>query len=753
MFLEARLLHLGDFCRKIMMLVGLIALSLGNAYAQQNIEDLSDQEFNEIKSSIDPFVDKHLPKVTQELSSGDTSHISVLFEKVAKDTNQVSKSNQAILKAEQDKLNNSLGLGIRADYRENLNRGAFTIESGGFYKRRAKFQFSWDVLKNGLVENQNDAKRKENELAISKLRETNKLKKESVNKLFATIVYLFNMEKYQHLVKRKKILNKQLALQQKLFNKNMVLWDNVVSTISKKNETESMLKNFNNYNEQFNEQFKEELKDKRPLTASADAGNRNALQKSENHNPMVEDSLTDQNKAELLPIVDIDIQKAISDVKNEQHRDSILDLRKRNFDLAYDPLTELSLSASIDYNIYNNPELYQLESGRQTATRDFFSFGVTFSAPIPFGIQRKQKIKQAKIDRLKNIEEDKAGSKVKEVMNYYYEYQYKLKDYIEFYHKRSRLLEKIRQSTTKATLDRDYYNPVELLNRMELLSTVNFELFDIKQQMYLKLLQIYPYLNNYSLAEVCEPIDVGKLADKRMIDKSVYIWSKGFAEYDNDVLIDYLKNQRIKRVMLSLGAGDRNLKPKARVFIASAKKNDIKVDLMIGNNYLFLEKRRDKLRYFIEEASELGVGGVHLDVEPHANDEWKGRRSTYMELYAEMVKYANGRASEHDLDLSVSVPLFYNKEILQQVYDYTDKVFLMAYKQKDTEYLKRKIIKELDVDTAKTVIALRAKDFEMNYGIEKFMVELYHKTDIRDYAVHDLRDLIKLQNFKPGKRR
>ncbi|PSR05710.1 MAG: hypothetical protein BRD49_04310, partial [Bacteroidetes bacterium SW_10_40_5] len=270
--------------------VGIIILclftALDHTQGQDQIKSLSSEEYEAIKSRIEPFIENNLPKVQEDLSKGDTANLPKLYDLQEKDSSLI-KADENLLNAKRNQLKEDIGLQLRGNYLENLEQGVVDIESGGFYKRRAQLGLKWDILKNGLLDNKYDAKALKNDLVLNKFQQEQEIKKESYSRLFNTIIYTFNKAKTEKLEQRKAILDRRVDFQRKLFNYNMVLWDEVVETISKKSETQNMLKNNQNYNEGIQTNVNKDI------------------------------------DAKALPVIDIDVEKVIDDIQNESVKDSL----------------------------------------------------------------------------------------------------------------------------------------------------------------------------------------------------------------------------------------------------------------------------------------------------------------------------------------------------------------------------------------------------------------------------------------------
>jgi len=212
---------------------------------------------------------------------------------------------------------------------------------------------------------------------------------------------------------------------------------------------------------------------------------------------------------------------------------------------------------------------------------------------------------------------------------------------------------------------------------------------------------------------------------------SIYIWSKGFNEYNNSFINKILKENNITNVILSSSA-EQN-KTKFLDFIKNKK-----YELIISNNnYIFPEKREDLLNK-IKTLSQY-TSTIHLDIEPHTFDDFKENNTTYYEYYIDMLK--DIKKNFPNITINISIPTFYDLNYTTQMKQYTDKIYLMAYEFKNYSQLKRRVDRYKNLNI---VITLSYKDFNNSQQLFNTIKQL--KTDYKNFAIHHLRGLISLLN-------
>ena len=163
---------------------------------------------------------------------------------------------------------------------------------------------------------------------------------------------------------------------------------------------------------------------------------------------------------------------------------------------------------------------------------------------------------------------------------------------------------------------------------------------------------------------------------------------------------------------------------------------------MIGSNKLLntgIAGFLDTLKLNLNLAQ---IKGIHLDIEPHTFDDFKENKEQYFKKYINVLKQAKQFADNNKLELSVSIPLSYPDEILNEINSVCNQVYLMAYENVDPDFISRKTTEEKAILKNKCVLALRTKDFDNRTSMD----ETFKKLGFEKTAYHDLDDLIKFDN-------
>ena len=603
-----------------------------------------------------------------------------------------------LARARQEALIRDVGLSFYSSYVHNFQPGIFDSEDV-IFRNRLNFGFDWSILGNGLTANKRRADQLGKEIRINELYEEKSKKEENYIYNYNYIIYLFNKSQKEYLDRRFDALKKYLDLVSKLYLVRTTSWEDVLDIKSKKEQVRSQLSNLNNYNQGFDSAYL-------------------ALE------------FNDSISGSSLPLLDLVPEQIFSNVKSDSLNRQILDLEKQRLDLQYAKGKDLGLRSYVRYNIFDS---------QNTGTRTYGSVGLTFSAPL-FGNKQSEEIKIRELGVLVNFLGQQTTSRNNELMNHYYEYQYTLKQFIQFYGNRELSLEKLRKEITRDYLNDAQYTPLRSIMLLDELYTIEFDLLDIKQKLYLKLLKIYTLLNEPDPNAFTIPVDISNYFDRMAGIRSIYIWSDEANSIENGFLTKYAINNDISSLMVSFGKTD---KVKLNDLFGQASSENIIVNGLIGENSYAQHGYSEELDNKITEFLQYPFNGLNLDIEPHALDDWESRKEEYLDNLVSALKGIRDRLPKSK-KLSISIPVFYPKETLAKLFVIADEVVVMCYEQPVIEKLLNSLEEEVALGKKKMVLAIRADDFSDRLALEDFVKRLISATEIDRIAIHDLGRLIEL---------
>lgn len=602
-------------------------------------------------------------------------------------------------------LKQDIGLDGTASYLENFNPG-LNSDDNLIYNRRFQAGLDWNILSDGYISNRYKQQILKNENVINSLKPKAQMNGDDYIAISHKIIYAFNIHKIKLLQKRQQIIDDKITIANELYLLKHLPRIELLNIMQQQVDIGSRNQIYKSYNEQL------------------------AMQIDENTLPR-----------NVLPLFDVDISKAFSFSDNKAVNDSILKLQIENLELAHKSLSDIRLNTQLRYNYY---DLVSTTS----ANRNFLSAGLGVSVPIPLGIKGNKELINAQAKLLEYQQKENASADQTDLLNLFYEFRYKLKQYNNFYEKHKRYEELIRVERVKDKFSDFEFNPLSALNLLDELLSVDIEMLDLQQEMYLQLLDINAKIPGSDVSSFIRPYKLDTLAiAHEKINKALYIWSEAQLKYNPQYIEEYIRLNKISTAIISLRK-DQSNKQEANALFAKLASSGVKSELLIGNNKLLSSK--DPALYFdsLTNGMDLAaVSALHLDIEPHVLKDYDTNKEKYLNQYIELLKKTNSYCSQKGLKLSVSIPVFYPEPILKEIYAQSDNVYLMAYEHPTADFIIKKVKEEFAIDPAKTVIALRAKDFKNRNECENLINELSKTLTPSRFALHDLETFVKLDEL------
>ncbi|MFT4753141.1 MAG: hypothetical protein ACI85Q_000679 [Salibacteraceae bacterium] len=632
---------------------------------------------------------KNLPPISQKNPEPDVSLESL---------------RQDVLLNEAKTADGDIGLGIRGDYMYNLEPG-IGFEDNLFYEQKFRVGLEMDLLNGGYFANHDKARIKYNELEIRKRQSSEETKKEDRYLKWHNIIYQFNRNKIEILKSREQLAANRVSMATKLNYLKYMSQKDLINTISSHAEIQSMLNIYRSYNEQL---------------------------ASELH---MNDSVINQ-----YPLIDIDYSYSYK-LMTSDDPDSIAELIIENIRLADKTINNFKVKPFASYNFYD------LVSSNPSY-RSYFSVGLTVAAPLNFNSKNRADLRAAKTN-LALVPSVSTPEVQQDVLTQFYEFRYKLKQYTSLYHKRENYKELIRQERVKHAISPINFNPISALKLMDDLMQVDIEMIDTKQQMYLKALNIYTDLPYSKAQELIYPIELSKSTnrDSKHIN-SIYVWSSTILKNDPSVLAHYINLNPFSRATISLN-NKLEARNKTFQFIDFLVAENIEVEIMIGNNKLINGGFDAYIQKLTIDVDWTKITGIHLDVEPHINNDWHENKIAYLAKYHLLLESASAFCTKNGLTLGVSIPTHYPEEDIYKIFKVVDRVYFMCYENVKTDYIVRKTEK---YPTKKKYIALRTNDFNNRLEMEDKFIELNKKTKVAGYLVHDLGSLLEFDSNSLNKK-
>ncbi|MCX6296512.1 MAG: hypothetical protein NTX97_10675 [Bacteroidetes bacterium] len=631
--------------------------------------------------------------------------IPELYSIKASDSLSIADYQNKVNDAKIHALKQNLGLEGTANYLENFNTG-FNADDILAYNRRLQAGLDWNILSDGLVNNRYKEQILKNENIINSLKPITKLNGNDFITVSHKIIYSFNIQKIKLLQKRQQIIDDKISIANELYLLKHLPRLDLLQIMQQQVDIASMDQIYKSYNDQLSLQINESTLPKK-----------------------------------VLPLFDVDISKAFSFSENNSMNDSILKLEIENLELAHKPLSDVRLNTQLRYNYYDL-------SKTTNVSKSFISAGLGLAVPIPLGIKANKEVISAQAKLLEYQQKENASTGERDLLNTFYEFRYKLKQYNNFFEKRKKYEELIRIERVKEKFGDFEFNPLSALNLLDELLAVDIEMLDLQQDMYLQLLDINSKIPGSEVSAFIKPYssDTMKVVREKT-EKAMYIWSEAQIKYTPEYIEEYLRLNKISTAIISLKKDNSNKTEALNLFSKLASKG-IRSELLVGNNKLLSSK--DPSIYFDSLTNGLDltmISAIHLDVEPHVLNDYDTNKEKYLNQYIDLLKKTKLYCAQKGLKLCVSIPVFYPEVTLKEIYAQADLVYLMAYEHPNAGFIIKKVKEEFAIDADKTIIALRAKDFKNRMECEQLIKELNTTLNATKFALHDLETFVKLDEL------
>lgn len=220
--------------------------------------------------------------------------------------------------------------------------------------------------------------------------------------------------------------------------------------------------------------------------------------------------------------------------------------------------------------------------------------------------------------------------------------------------------------------------------------------------------------------------------------RALYMWSDEFRRRSNDFIVELARARKVERLVVT--AGQNTPMEKVRALQAQARKNDIATELLLAANHWARPGGVERARTRIEHL-DLRGSALHLDVEPHTFDDFDQREEELLGRYLKILRAA--RSIIGDRKLMVSVPLFWPDRVYRDIAKIVDRVYLMAYGEKETRQRARQTLEAARFFSPdQRVVALRPEDFADPWALDQAISTLQEVVEADRFALHDLESFL-----------
>lgn len=596
-------------------------------------------------------------------------------------------------------IGKDFGLKLTGSYATNISNGVLedsrnTLDSSSYVG------LEWELLKDGYFGSGTDKERQLGEIRLHEVLARRAAVDELFGRSYYRAIYLFNLAKMRMLSERLAELGGYIETARKLYHLRLFQWEEIIRLEQERASVQTMLRNYLNFNRTFSSE---------PATILPDSANN-------------------------LPVLDIDIGAVLGKTGKDTFYDDMIDAERQRL-----KRPESYLLAETNLRVFARYNMDNLFAG---GMRDSVAAGISIRVPIPAS-GRDYSRADALETRLAelNVEKRREGD-LNRLRDAYYEYQYKLSDYLKLAHKKQLVGERIRREEVRRGYNDPQYSPVNMMQYLDEQFAVEFESIEVKQMLYLKLLEIQRIAGGEAVLDHATVVRNTGEPNRYRGERSVYIWSAAVNGIDTGFLAMYLAHQEMRDVMVS--GGEKTDTAKLAALLAKARAAKMKMHALVGSNELIRPENLARFAQIAEQARSLGFDGVHLDVEPHTLPQWREKKDELLTGYIAMLRAAREATAAAKLELGVSIPVFFPEETLREMAPLADRIYVMAYEMTDIEKLKRKVREEIDAFGPKTVIAVRTKDFATRLTMEEFIGRVIDATGVSRIAVHDVHGMIEL---------
>ncbi|MEO1514615.1 MAG: hypothetical protein AAFV95_06370 [Bacteroidota bacterium] len=466
------------------------------------------------------------------------------------------------------KLKKDVGLDIKGQFFYNHDP-LFDFTDGDieqqFYTARLRAGVEWQMLREGFFGHRNKVKQLEHQQKIAELEEYIDSNKDDLYYRYNLFIYFFNRAKIALLRERRQQLSEELELLHKVYYLKGILYEVVINARSRLEQIDVKITNYASYN--------------RLIDSTLFAGDMGI------HYDVRE-----------LPILEIDLDRLVQDRQRNELEDSLKLMYRRIEELKQNPVHDFS----VKLGFYHNTG-FERDDG--ISDRTYSSWALSFSMPTNALFQRKSREAAviAQTDYLDQFNEYEQLNNKTEIINHYYEYQYKLQQYVEFMHKEMLYREKIR---VEAVTQRDYvdiFRSLQTLKYLDLLRQVQLEMLDLKQQMYLLLLRIYGKSHQRSLLPFVRNIQLADYYERLPANRTLLLSHKDLQQYNTYFIKNYMLSNDFEKLILQTSS--TAIHPEVKKLKTLLEENGVEVYVMTDNRRLIkgITKAAESMGTFLNQ--------------------------------------------------------------------------------------------------------------------------------------------------------
>ncbi|RLD39411.1 MAG: hypothetical protein DRI74_00840 [Bacteroidetes bacterium] len=637
---------------------------------------------------------------------GDTVYLNALFT-ANYGSNDVAEAYKNDVEARIKSQRGDIGVNFKADYSENFKPG-FSSDEDIYYKRRFYFGVEWNVIKGGFLASRAKANALEKEYYLKDIDAQKREDAENYRYIFNYINYIFNKQKIDVLHERSGLIEQQLKFTTELYHLRYVGWENVLKVRAKLEDLNQQITQLENFNKHIPNSIPDTL-------------------------------LTSQYSAKNLPLVDIDLDKLMKIYHNNETTDTIAALKLAMFSDGMKWWQDISLRPYLRYNLYIDP---------LNASRRFGSGGVSLSVPLRFKNKENLISAQKRIYQAESMSVSQAGDN--ELVNYYAEFAFKLKQIKDFYYKKLFADELIRKELVKKDYQDIGFNPIFTLSLIDDKKNIEAEIIDIKKRLYIQLVQMAFYLDEKSPLAFVEILNPRDFTSRYKTGVQIFVDNATFQGMSNADLVNYLWKNEFRDVVLEIDSW--NLSPKIGDLIEKASRDHIyfTLNMKIPDGQTYPDVNGDLQQ--ISKINNQYISGLHYSLV--LDSDTSIAREIQEVDFSDWVNGIDISKKSKDIRLSISIADDLPMNVLSKVYSKFDLVFIPTDGTPNRKKLENKLIQELSLGKEKLTVILDANDFADRIHIENYMANLNEETGVENFAFSNIKNMIDadLRTYEMGEK-
>ena len=537
---------------------------------QLSAQATDDPVVEKISKEILSLIRKNLDRQPTSIENDNIESADRLFN--ITEPNLDLKGKDQVFRYQIQHLKKDIGVNLRAQHFINHDQSFDAEDStdGNLSGSRTRLGVEWNILKGGWLGNQQKAKRLDNQRKLDNLKFSLDNNDSKLYYRFNLMIYLFNEEKIKLLAARENQLIEQQKLLYQVYFLKGILYEEIIDIKSRIEQVKVQLKNYRDYNDWF-------------------------------ESTLGENQIETNFAIDELPVLHVNLDYLLHENSKEILLDSIMHLEEEIAFGADQAINDISLRLQAYRNINHF-------SDDLRDKREFNSIGVGLTVPLEVLINKntKNNLANAKMQNRQHFNNYEALNTSSEIINYYYEYNYKMKTYMEFIHKEMLYREKIRVETVNQKNYHDIYRSLRILRYLDIMRNIQAEMLDLKQQMYLLLLKIYGKTHYETIQNFVRALDVNDFYQRLPADRLMTITPEDLATNSPEFIRDYLTTNGVRRIVLGAGLDSNNPKVLGLKRAVSGKKIQI-ARKFSGDELLQSNNPSGLLAYAISSEKFTGV--------------------------------------------------------------------------------------------------------------------------------------------------